>query len=109
MLEGEPIAQKKRPVPKRKHFRSVGPFSLIFGRKVKTDAPATRNTIADCVGKILGNHLVTKNCSQQIHARGSGSMSLKARFRHGSSKRLSWRAQNRAKFARNLFCGMEML
>jgi hypothetical protein len=60
MLEGEPIAQKKRPVPKRKHFRSVGPFSLIFGRKVKTDAPATRNTIADCVGKILGNHLVTK-------------------------------------------------
>jgi hypothetical protein len=60
MLEGEPIAQKKRPVPKRKFFRSVGPFSLIFGRKFKTDAPATRNTIADCSGEILGNRLMTQ-------------------------------------------------
>jgi hypothetical protein len=38
----------------------VGPFSLIFGRKVKTDVPATRNTIADCAGKIFGNRLMTK-------------------------------------------------
>jgi hypothetical protein len=68
MLEGEAIAQKKRPVPKRKIFRSVGPFSLIFGRKAKTDVPATHNTIADCSDKILGNRLVTKNCSQQIDA-----------------------------------------